>query len=166
LHGFCEKFDLVAGFVPVDMKTGANTSDAVCLKDYGGCVVVLYKSIGTAGDDPTITILQGTDVAFGTSKALTFTTIYTKQGLDLAAVTQWTKTTQTAASTYTDATSAELSAIWAIEFNAEDLDVSGGYDCIRASVADIGANVQLGCTMYIMTKPRYPQATLPTSITD
>jgi hypothetical protein len=60
--------------------------------------VLFHKGIGTAGDDPTLTILQGTDVAFGTNKALNFTTIYTKQDLtQLSDVGQWTKVTQAAA---------------------------------------------------------------------
>jgi hypothetical protein len=163
-----ENSQIVSGFLPVDLKTGANTGDYVCLKHYGHCAVVFFKNAGTAGDDPTITILQATDVANSLSdaKALTFTTIYTKQDTVLTAISEFTKNTQTAANTYTDATSAEDAAIWVIEFDAADLDVANGFDCLSASVADIGTNVQVGCLLYILTEPKYAQATPPDAITD
>ena len=110
--------------------------------------------IGTAGDDPTITLAQGTDIAFGTTKALTFTTIYTKQdATKLSDVGQWTKVSQSAAATYTDATSAELACLWAIDVKAEDLDTAANYDCIRASIGDVGTNSQIGCIFYLPYDP-------------
>ena len=121
------------------------------MKGYRRCAIVFLKGIGTAGQDPTITVLQGTDVAFGTNKALNFTQLYTKEDLTtLADVGQWTKVTQSAANTYTTTTSAESALIWVIDFKAEDLDVANNYDCIRASVADVGTNTQLGAVLYIL----------------
>lgn len=166
MHGFCEKFDIVSGVLPANLAAAASTGDAVSLKDYGGCVVVFFKNAGVATEDPTITLAQATDVAFGTTKALTFTTIYTKQATVLTATGTWTKVTQTAAATYTEGTSGESAAVWVIEFNAEDLDVDNGYDCLRATLNDVGDTAQYGCILYLMTKPRYPQATLPSAIID
>jgi hypothetical protein len=131
----------------------------VSLKGYRRCAIVFFKGIGTAGDDPTLTILQGTDVAFGTNKALTFTDVYKKQDpTSLADVGQWTKVTQSAANTYTDATSAEQEAVWVVEFKAEDLDIKNDYDCIRASVSDVGTNSQIGCVFYVLSEPVNPTA--------
>jgi len=157
---------LVAGFIPTDMQTAANNGDYVTMKNYNKCAIIFYKAIGTAGDDPTITVQQATTVAGGSVKALNFTTIKVKQGADLAAVAQFTNTTQVAANTYTDATSAELAAIWVIEFDASELDVAGGFDCLRATVADIGGNPQLGCLLYILSSPRYADATMVGAIAD
>lgn len=164
---FVEQVQIAAGFIPVDMQTAANTGDWVSMKGYERCTIVFYKAVGTAGDDPTITLLQTVDVAdTGTvNKALTFTDIYTKQGT-LTAVGTFTHTTQAAANTYTDATSAEVAAIWVIDVKAEDLDVDGGFDCIRASVGDVGGNAQLGCMLYLLWPARYAKDVLVSAIVD
>jgi hypothetical protein len=164
-QNFCEVNNIVGGFVPVDMQTAANTGDYVSLKNYNRCVIVLFKAAGTNGDDPTITLTQATDVAGTSVKNLsTITKIYTKQGT-LTGVGTWTVVTQAAAATYTDTDSAENQAIWAIEVKAEDLDVSNGFDCLKAAVADVGGNAQLGCMFYIMCEPRYA-GPLPSAIID
>lgn len=150
---FLESAQIVSGFAPIALTT-ARTGDVVSLKHYRRCLVLFHKGIGTAGDDPTITILQGTNVAFGTNKALNFTTIHVKQDpTSLGDVGQWTKVTQAAGNTYTDATSAEQAALWAIEFKAEDLDIANDYDCIRASIGDVGTNSQIGALEYILFDP-------------
>lgn len=163
---FVEEVQLVSGFLPVDLQTAANDGDYVSLKGYRKCTIVFFKNVGTAGDDPTITLTQATAVAGTGDKALTFTDIWTKQDTVLTAVGQYTRVTQTAANTYTDLTSAEDAAIWIIEFNAEQLDVDGGFDCLRASVGDVGANPQLGCLLYFLSEPNYPQASLESAIVD
>jgi hypothetical protein len=153
-----EQIQVVTGFSPIELTT-ARTADAVSLKNYRRCTVLFSKGIGSAGEDPTITILQGTDVAFGTSKALTFTTVYVKQDpTTLADVGQWTKVTQAAANTYTDETSAEQDSLWAIEFKAEDLDIANNYDCIRASVGDVGSVSQIGSVYYLLSDPVFSDA--------
>lgn len=146
---------IVSGFVPVDMQTGANDGDWVSLANHRHCAVVLFKAIGTAGDDPTLTIEQATDNAGAGAKGLNFTEIYTKQGALLTALGQFTRVTQTAASTYTDAVSAELQAIWVVEFDDNDLDADNDFDHIRGRVADVGGNAQLGCLFYVLGEPRY-----------
>lgn len=148
-----EQCQIVSGFAPIALTT-ARTGDVVSMKGYRRCLVVFFKGIGTAGQDPTITLAQGTDVAFGTNKALDFTTIYKKQDpTTLADVGQWTKVTQAAGNTYTDATSAEQEAIWAIDIKAEDLDIAGDYDCVRASIGDVGTASQIGAVLYLLYDP-------------
>lgn len=148
-----EQVQIVPGFPPANLGS-ARTGDVVSLKNYRRCAIVFHAGIGTAGDDPTITVLQGTDVAFGTNKALTFTELYVKMdATQLSDVGQWTKVTQAAANTYVDATSAEQEKLWVIEFKAEDLDIANGYDCIRASFADAGTTNQIGAMLYILSDP-------------
>lgn len=159
---------IVSGFAPVNLGS-ARTGDVVCLKNYRRCLVLFHKGIGPAGDDPTITLLQGTDVAFATNKALTFTTLHVKQDpTSLGDVGQWTKVTQAAANTYIDTTSAEQQAIWAIDIKAEDLDIANDYDCIRASFADAGTTTQIGDLLYILYDPIYSSAPadMPSAIID
>lgn len=153
-----ERLQIAWGFGPIEL-TSARTGDVICMKGYKRCGILLIKGIGTAGQDPTVTVLQGTDVAFGTNKALNFTELYVKQDpTSLADVGQWTKVTQAAGNTYTDATSAEQATLWWIEFKAEDLDIANNYDCIRASLGDAGTNTQLGALIYILGDPLYAKA--------
>jgi len=150
-----ENSQIVSGFVPIDLQTGANDGDWISLKNYNHIALILFKAVGTAGDDPTLTIEQATDVAGAGAKALDFVHIYTKQAALLTSVGQFTKVTQAAANTYTDLTSAELQAIWVIEFNGIDLDVANGFDCLRGRVADIGGNAQLGAMLYVLSEARH-----------
>jgi len=154
-----ENAQIVEGFPPRDLSSGANTGDWVSLKNYKHITILFGSGVGTAGDDPTLTIQQAQDVAGTGAKALNFTTIYRKQAAtSLAAVGQWTKATQALANSYTDSDAAEQDALWAVEFDADQLDVDGGFDCVQASVADVGVNAQPGFLLYILTEPRYPSA--------
>lgn len=163
-------FDIVSGFVPVDMESGANTGDYVSLKNWDGICFVLFKAAGTANDDPTLTITQAQDVAGTGVKNLTaITDIYTKQGT-LTAVGSWTHTTQAAAATLAgDGTSAESQGIYFTYIPTEALDTDNGFDCVKGAVADTGsAGAQLGCLLYILVGPRYAAApeNLPSAIVD
>lgn len=163
-----EMVQIQPAFEPLSLTT-ARTGDVVSMKNYRRCLVLFVKGIGTAGQDPTITLAQGTDVAFGTNKVLNFTTIYEKADLTtLADVGQWTKITQAAANTYTDATAAEKALLWAIDIKAEDLDVANDYDCIRASIGDVGTASQLGTVLYLLYDPvqmNKPES-MPSAIVD
>jgi hypothetical protein len=95
--------------------------------------VVIFRGAGTDGDDPTFTFLQGTDVAFGTNKALDFTTYYAKEGT-LTAVGTWTKVTKAAGNTLAPGDpSAQSQAVYVVEFDAADFEVDVGYDSLRAT---------------------------------
>ena len=163
-----ENTQIVWGFGPIGIGS-SRTGDVVSLKNYRRCLVLLVKGVGPAGDDPTLTIEQGTSVAFSTNKALTFTTIYKKEDLtQLSDVGQWTKVTQSAANTYTHLDAAESVAMWAVDFKAEDLDIANGYDCIRASVGDAGTATQLATVLYVLYDPILATApeSMPSAIID
>jgi hypothetical protein len=158
-----EQLKIVAGFLPVDMQTAANQGDYVSMAHYRRLLVVLFKAVGTAGDDPIIALEQAQNVAGLNAKALTFTKIYKNQApagapTVLTASDALVEVTQAAAASYTDAIAAEAAAIWAIEVRDTDLDIDGGFDCVAANVADVGGNAQLGCLFYILGEPRYPQS--------
>lgn len=154
-----DRINIVEGWPCVDLQTGANTGDWVSLRHYNRVAVCFVSGIGTNGDDPTLTILQATSAAGAGSKALTFTTIYRKQAAtNLAAVPQWTKTTQAAANTYVQTDAAEQSVLWVVEFQAADLDVANGFYYVSATVADVGSNAQPGYLFYLMGDPAYPNA--------
>lgn len=160
-----EQVQIVSGFLPVDMQAAANTGDWVSMKDYERCTIVFFKAAGTAGDDPTLTLQEATAVAgTGNQDLAAIDSVYVKQDTALTGVGQFTKVTQAAAATYTDATSAEDAAIWVIDVKAEDM--SEGFDCINASVGDVGGNAQLGCLLYLLWPARYGKADLNSAIVD
>lgn len=142
--------DIVAGVIPLDLQT-ARTGDYVSLKEAEGCLVVILKGAGTAGDDPDFTLNQAVAVAGTSAKALNaIDTVYKKQGT-LTSVGTWAKVTQTADEVFSaDATSAEEEALYVIDVPAAKLDVDNGFDCISVDVADVGTNAQLGCVLYIL----------------
>lgn len=154
---FLENATIEAAFVPVDMQDGANNGDWVSLENYKRCLVVLYKDAGTAGDDPVFKLQQATAADGTGAKDLDFTVVHQKVGT-LSSVTSWTRTTQTAATSYTNAASAESEAIICVEIDAAMLDVDNSFKFIQLSVADVGTNAQLGCGFYILFDPRYPQS--------
>jgi hypothetical protein len=153
-----ENAQIAAGFVPVDMSDGASNGDWINLRDWNHLTVIVYKAAGTAGDDPTLTLKQATDNAGTGAKALNFTEIWQKQGT-LTSVGTFSKVTQSAGNTYVDTDSAEAQGIYVLEIDADMLDVDGGFDHVQISIADVGGNAQLGCALYILTEPRYAQAT-------
>jgi len=150
-----EKVQIASGFVPISMAAGANAGDWVSLKNFLRCAIVFFKAAGTAGDDPVITLLQATSVAGSNSKALNFTRIDSKQGAALTAIGQFTKTEQAAGNTYSNLTLAETQAIIVIDIKAEDLDIDNGFDCLQASVADVGTNAQIGGLLYLLHDPKF-----------
>lgn len=154
---FLEHNQIVAGVVPLDLQT-ARTGDAVSLKNYRHLTVVFFKAAGTDGDDPTLTFLQGTDVAFATNKALNVTEYHEKEGT-LASIGTWTRVTQAAANTVAPGDpSAQSQGLYVFEFDADQLDADNGYDCVQVNIGDVGTNAQLGCILYFLSEPRYPSS--------
>jgi hypothetical protein len=162
--------DIVPAVRPVDLQTGANDGDWISLKNWEGVLILFHSAIGTNGDDPTLALEQATTVAGGSSKALTkITTIWTKQAAtNLLSIAGWTKVSQAVAASYTQTDAAEQEALWAVEVDAQMLDRDNGFDCIRARVADVGGNAQLGAAYYILFGPRFGATpeNLPSAIVD
>ena len=154
--------DLVMAFRPIDMQDGTGehvTGDWLSLKNWERVICVLMGGVGTAGQDPVITIEQASTNTGTGAKALTFDSIYRKQAAtDLLSTGVWALTEQTAANTYSHADAAEQVKIHAVELKATDLDVDGGFDHIRMTVPDVGGAAQLGAGLYILCGPRYPNA--------
>lgn len=145
-------FDVSACFVPVDMQTAANTGKRFHMRDCGAVTWILYKAVGTAGDDPVITLQEHTAATGGVSQNLAAIDRYwLKDEATLDGDETWVEFTQTAAATLTDpggaGTSAEHQQIVAVTI--EDEDLTDGYEWIDFSVADVGGNAQLGCALYI-----------------
>jgi hypothetical protein len=147
--------DLSVGFIPVDMQTAANTGKRVALKKASSLSVVLFKAVGTAGDDPVLTLKQHTASSGGTTSNLAaITNYYYKSAVSaaLAGTETWVKVTQAASATVTDpgglGFSAESSMIVVIPVSGASL--ADGYAYVSLDVADVGGNAQLGGVLYIL----------------
>lgn len=169
-----EMGQFVPGIVPVALNTNPGAvSDYVSMKGYGRCAIVFFKGVGTAGDDPTLTLSQATAVAGTSAKALNITRVDKKQAATNLLSTG-TFTTSTSASpatndtfstnTWTNSELAEQAAMVVIDVKAEDLDIDGGFDCIICNVGDVGTNAQLGCLFYFLYEPRTVKATMDSAI--
>jgi hypothetical protein len=149
-----EQMQIAAGFVPVNLATADNNSDWVDLKSYARLLIIFYKAAaGSGSEDPTVTVLQATDVAGTSSKALNIARSWTKTHADLTTVGQFTAGAPST-NTLTVASSAQKQAIWAIEVLASDLDKTNGFTCVQANVADVGSTAQLGCLLYVLGEAR------------
>jgi hypothetical protein len=153
MEGLGYQFDLSVGITPVDSQTGAMTGKRVSMRNATGLSIVVFKAVGTANDDPALTLKQHTASSSGTSANLaTIDHHYLKQGVAvaLAGTETWTKVTQAAAATLTlNATSAESGLIAVIPVNANSL--SDGYAYVSLDIADTGsAGAQLISVLYIL----------------
>ncbi|MBI3821908.1 MAG: hypothetical protein HY289_04415 [Planctomycetes bacterium] len=149
-----DQMQIAAGFVPVNMATADNNSDWVNLKNYARLLIVFFKAAAASGtEDPTVTVVQATDVSGTGSKALTIARAWTKTDADLTTIGKFTAGSPST-NTLTVASSAQKAAIWVIEVLASDLDKTSGFNCVQANVADVGATAQLGCLLYILGEPR------------
>lgn len=169
---FLENHMIVPAIRPVDLQAGANAGDWVSLKHYQHVTAVFHSAIGTAGDDPTLTCLQASDVSGTGSKALSINgaKAFKKQAAtNLLSTGTWSSASaDVSTNTLTNATSAEQEALWVVEFDADELDVDNGFDCFSISVADVGSNAQLGAAYYILSEPRYSAqpSSMPSAIGD
>lgn len=155
-----ENGQIVPVIVPADLAT-AQSGDWVSLENFGHATVVFLKGVGTAGEDPTLTVLQAQDASGTGSKALNFTKIYKKNGATaLNAVANFTEVANTD-NTYgaaDDAASAENQVLWALEIDANELDADNGFDHFTVNIGDTGTNTQLGTVIAVLTEARYPDA--------
>jgi hypothetical protein len=149
-----EQMQIASGFVPVNLSTAANNGAWVNLKLYGRLLLIFFKSAAASGtEDPTVTLLQATDVAGTGAKPINIARSWTKTDANLATIGQFSAGTPSA-NTLTVAGSAQKGAVWAIEVLASELDRTNGFACVQANVADVGSVAQLGCLLYLLGEPR------------
>lgn len=159
---FAENFHVVGAIRPVDLAGGTNAGDWVSLKNYKSVAIYFHSGIGTAGEDPVLTLLQATAVAGTASKALNINTsrIFKKQAAtNLLSTGTWSSASaDVTTNAWTNTDAAEQEVIVCIQVEADDLDVDNGFDCVSISVADVGVGAQLGAAYYVLGEPRFPAA--------
>lgn len=124
-------------------------------KHHKKVTIVLIRNAGGAGEAPTITVQQATAVAgTGAKNLAAVTRIHTKEHASaVAGIGTWTVATQAAAATY--AATAAVQGIYAIDIDTSLMDIAGGFDCLQATVADVGATANQAILMAILWGTRY-----------
>jgi hypothetical protein len=144
-------------------NAGGLAGDRISLKDYNHLTVIVDIAPASGTDPATITLKQSktVDDSPSTEKALAFTRAW--KNADVSQSDTLVKTGYSSSI----ATSAEAKhEQFVLELDAAELDVENGYDCVRADVTDPGS-VSTPCAMtYILSEPRYANATPPSAIVD
>lgn len=152
---------VVVGLDPVVPST--STPDYVSLKDYGHVTAIIMNKNATTVTGSAITLKQATAVAGTSEKALAFTKRWVNIDTAAAGGDALTETAVTSNTFTTEATNSK-NGINIIEIDTAELDVSGGFDCFRVGTGD--ATAATITVLYILSNPRYAQATPPAAITD
>lgn len=129
-----EQVKIVEGLLGVVPST--STPDYVSLKNFERCLVLVQVKNATTVTGSAITLKQATSVAGGGEKPLAFTKMYAN--IDTGAADVLAETA-VVSNTFTTNNTNSKNLMYAIEVKAEDLDVNGGFDCIRAGTGDATA---------------------------
>ena len=141
---------VIVGCPPAALATTAGDGDYVSMKGYDRLTVLIAVDNATTVTGGAVTLKQATAVAGTSEKALSFATMFAN--LDVAAGEDLTETAVTS-DTFTTLTTDNKNLLYVIEVKASDLDVDGGFDCVRVDVASMASAV--GCVLYILHPQRY-----------
>lgn len=150
---------VVTGLAPILPST--STPDYVSMKDYGHLTVIISTHNVTTVTGIAVTLKQATAVAGTAEKALAFTKMWANT--DCTASDTLVETA-VVSNTFTTSTTNSKDLMYVIEVDASDLDLANGFDCVRAGTGDGVANIT--SVTYVLSNPRYSQATPPAAITD
>lgn len=154
-----EVSDLVLGGGPVDLSTAALNGKWFNLRNCVGVNAVLIAGIGTAGEDPVISLSQAQDAAGTGAKVLNLKHVEYKVGAtDIVAASDiWARVAaidaDNQAASYSSAAidGAENKLVLCAFVLAGDLDGDNNFSHVRLQVADVGINAQLGTIIYVPT---------------
>lgn len=150
---------VVTGLAPA--TPSSSTPDYVSLKNYGHFTAIITVKNATTVTGSAITLKQATAVAGTSEKALSFTKVWANT--DTGASDTLVETTVSSDTFTTDATNSK-DLMYVIEVDAAQLDTNNSFDCIRVGTGNaVAATV---CVTYVLSSPRYAQATPPAAITD
>jgi hypothetical protein len=154
-----EAAKVVTGLAPIAPST--STPDYVSLKNYQRCAVVISAANAATVVGSAITLHQATAVAGTGEKALAFDKVF--QNIDTGAADALPETAVTNSTFTTDNTN-NKNLLYVIDVKAEDLDIDGGFDCLRAGTAN-ATNTVLS-VLYILYGSRFSRPEPPSAIVD
>lgn len=158
-----EQAKIVMGCAPATLATTAGDGDYVSLKNYRRCTIIIPVLNGSTVTGGVITLLQATNVTNSASDAKELALTRMWANTDCGASDTLTKTAVTS-NTFTTGTTNSKILLYVVEVLSEDLDVAGGFDCIRVDSASMANAV--GAAVYILDGARYGGTTPPAAITD
>lgn len=148
--------------VMMDAPCAANAvaCDYICTKNFHKVWFIIQHYSGGGDTDLVLSLTEATDVAAGTTSAVTATfPIWSDTNAGTASDTL---VKQTDAASYTIDTGAGTDYLVVIEW--DPCKHTEGYDCL--TVSDSGGNASNYVSIMAVGQPRYQQATPPTAITD
>lgn len=152
---FAEQVNVITA-VPSGMQLpGGLATPWFSMKFYRRATFLLIGAATGAGETPILTLQQAQDVSGTAAKALPVITIVDAK-TDAAALSNigtFTEIRQTAAATFTGAAATQV--LYAVDVRVEELDLTGGFDCMRGTVADTGATVANGVLCALLWGTRY-----------
>lgn len=161
-----ESSKIVLGQLALLNTAGFTTSaaaDYVSMKKYDHLVVIIGLAPASGMDTAVITLKQATDVDNSKldEKALAFTSAWRCPYSSI--MDALTETTYASSITTSAAAEAEL---FVLEVDSQDLDLAGGFYCVRADVTDPGSVSTPAFCLYILSGCRYQSEPLPSAIID
>ena len=151
------RLDEVVFHVPATSMVALDSTpgDAVyvSLKGYERARITIDVLNATTVTGGVVTLKQATAVAGTNEKALAFTRMLAD--VDVAALVAYVETAVTS-NTFTTNTTNSKRLCYIIDVRASDLDVAGGFDCIRVDVASM-ANA-IGLVSYDLCGAKYSGA--------
>ncbi len=143
---------IVTGLAPIDANASAVNSDYVSLKDYHHVTFITQFGVAAAGT-PNMTFSQAKNVAGGSAKAMPFDIYYLNSD-----TTASDTLVSTAVVSDTVAKVAGSAQKFVVEFDAAELDVDNGFDCIRCNWSTPGSNATLIMIEIVGSQSRYAGA--------
>lgn len=154
----------VVGAIGLLLTSTLGDTDYVSLKGYKGCQIIICIADGTTVTGSTITLKQATAVAGTAEKALAFTRMLANE--DLAASKALTETAVTA-NTFTTQAVNSKDSLYVIDVKASDLDVDGGFDCIRVDgTGHASTNPRGAIVLFQLYGKRYSGSTPAEAVLD
>ena len=127
-------------------------TDWVSLKGYDRLQILISIADGTTVTGTDVVLLQATSVAGGGEKELAFTRMLSTVNYPTAALAE----TVVSANLFTTQTTNSRDSIYIIDVKSSDLDVAGGFDCVRVDATKHAATASRGCVViYQLYGARY-----------
>ena len=147
-----EQVKTVVAAADLLLTTTVGDTDYVSLKGYRRCQIVISIADGTTVTGSTITLKQATAVAGTGEKALAFTRMLSSVDYPTDALAE----TAVTSSTFTSQTVNSKSSVYIIDVDSLELDVAGGFDCIRVDGTGHAATASRGAVViYNLYGARY-----------
>lgn len=150
-----EQAKKVVGLAPITPST--TVPDYVSLKGYERCSIDIIVDNGATVTGSAITLKQATAVANTGEKALAFSRMLAN--IDIGATDTLVETAVTS-NTFTTDTTDNKNLHYVIDVQASDLDVAGGFDCIRVGTGN--AVNAVTAILYTLYPAKYAKAPSPT----